>query len=136
MKGVGYALFASHLRQSVLVGLNSRDMVCDSSSSFLGELKGLVWALNDSKPLIQGKPVVLWTDSQSVFKRLTRTSTESKNLIDKRVSRLLAWLWINYPSSQMNVRFVLGLENGRADVMSRWGSRVRRPMLYEARVMS
>lgn len=98
-------------------------MVNDSSSSFMGELKGLALALNNAMSLIQGRPVVLRTDSQSVSKRLTGTSTKPKKRMNKRVSKLLAWLWSNYISSQLSIRFVPGLENGLAVVMSRWGVR-------------
>lgn len=56
-KGVGYALFAGHLSQSNLGRLNSKRMSSDSSSSFLDELKGLVWDLNDTKSMIQSKPL-------------------------------------------------------------------------------
>lgn len=83
----------------MLVELNSKGMVSDTSSSFLSELKGLVSALNDAKTMIHGRLVVLWANSQSVFKQLTGTNTDPKKIMDKRVSCLLAWLWGNYPSS-------------------------------------
>lgn len=126
-KGVGYALFAGHLRQAILVGINSKEFQEDVSSSFLGELKGLVWALNNVKGLVQSRLMVLSTNSRSMFKRLTGIHTEPKKMKDKRVSRLLAWLWGTFSSTQLNVRFVPGLENIIADVMSRWGSKSGNP---------
>lgn len=77
-KGVGYALFVVHPSQAILVGVNSKGYPDDVSSFFLGELKGLVGALNDTNSSIQSRLVVLWTDYQSVFKRLTRKLTEPK----------------------------------------------------------
>lgn len=66
--GVGYALFADHLSQIVLLGILSKGFVEVTSSLFLGKLKGLVWAMNGTKILVQNKLIVLWIDSQSVFK--------------------------------------------------------------------
>lgn len=116
---MGYALFAGHPSQALLVGINYKELQDDVSSSFLGELKGLVWALNDTKGLIQGRSVVIWTDSQSVFKRLTGKLTKPMKMRDKRVCKLLAWLWSNFPSTQLSVCFVPRLENGIVDVMSK-----------------
>lgn len=79
-RGVGYALFAGHPSQAVLVGINSKGFQEDVLGSFLGELKRLVWALNDTKCLIQGRLVVFWTDSQSVFKRLIGKHIEPKKM--------------------------------------------------------
>lgn len=41
------------------MGINSKGAQEDVSSYFLGELKGLVWDLGDTKGLIQGRPMVL-----------------------------------------------------------------------------
>lgn len=107
-------------------------MLSDHSNSFLDELRGLVGALNDAKVMINGRAMLLWIDSQSVFKRLTGNSTKPKRLMGKRVSRLLAWLWSNYLLTQMSMRFVLGLKNGMADVISRWGVKTGTPRVKQA----
>lgn len=39
---------------------------------------------------------------------------------DKWVSKLIAWLWSNFPFTQLNVGFGPGMENGIAEVVSRW----------------
>lgn len=57
-RGVGYALFASHLNQVVLVGIKSKGVQQDTSSSFWVS-KRVLWALDDTKSLLQIRLVVL-----------------------------------------------------------------------------
>lgn len=68
--GSGYALFCGHPIQGVLIGLNSHRDADDFSSS-VGEPESVAWAVQDVKSLVQGRPVVLWTDAESVYKKLT-----------------------------------------------------------------
>lgn len=62
---VGYALFCGHPSQRLLIGVNSYKLV-DDSSSFLGELRSIAWALQYVKTLVQGRPLVIWTNAESV----------------------------------------------------------------------
>lgn len=66
-KGADYALFAGHPSLRVLLGVNSHGLKRNEMSSYLGEMQGLVWVLNDIKTIVQGGPWVLWTDSEGVF---------------------------------------------------------------------
>lgn len=43
-----------------------------------------------------------------------------KKLLDVRVSRLLTWLWANFPAICFDVKFVPGEFNVEADTLSNW----------------
>lgn len=58
--------------------------------------------------LVQGRPIVLWIDAESVYKKLSGMRSEPKKMMDKRVSRVVGWLLENNPSSQLTVRYILG----------------------------
>lgn len=38
------------------------------------------------------------------------------------MSGLLAWVWENFPAERLKVRFIPGVYNKEADVLSRWGT--------------
>lgn len=65
-------------------------------------------ALQDFKPLVQGRREVLSTNDESVYKKLTRQNFEPKKLMNESVSRGVGWLVEDYPSSQVTVRYVPG----------------------------
>lgn len=109
-RGIGYAFLVGHPSQGYMVGMKSHAMKEDRSSSLLGELKALCWALKGTKQLIQGNMFFPWTDNCS--QKITQTQKISgvkeyqKKMEDIRVSRLLAWLWQNFPTNQLIVKFV------------------------------
>lgn len=85
-----YVLYARELAEGVVVGLRSKGGRDEHASSYLGELRGGCWALEDTKKVVQGQPIILWTDSESVYQRISRKETNSKKLLDVRISRMLA----------------------------------------------
>ena len=118
--GQGYALFMGKQPEGRMVALNSRREVSGwKTSSFLGELKTIVWALKDVEHLLQGDRVTVWTDSESSQKRLM--SCRLDDFSDKRVSRCLGYLLENFPiGARLKVKFLPSGDNSFADQLSRW----------------
>lgn len=50
-----------------------------------------------------------------------RENVSEDKLLDVRVNNLLTWLWENFPSYQLEVKFVPGDFDVKADILSRWG---------------
>lgn len=71
-------LYARDPSEGVVVGLGSKGSGDESASSYLGGVRGVCWALEDTKKLMRGQPVILWTDSESVHQRITKKSTDPK----------------------------------------------------------
>lgn len=86
---------------------------------YLGELKRVCWALKDTKRIVQGQQLILFTDSESVYQRITRKVANPKRMLDVRVSRMLAWVWSNFPAERLIVKFVPGEYNQKADLLLR-----------------
>ena len=108
----GYLLWARGRGREHLVDLGSK-AVPETTSSFLGELKAIVWACQATKPLRGDFPLLIRTDNQAVAEQL---STSTPSLKDKRVLRLLGWLLGN---ENFIVEFIPGAENQGADLLSR-----------------
>ena len=108
----GYLLWAKGSHHEHLVDLGSKS-VPETTSSFLGELKAIVWACQTTKPLRGDLPLLIRTDNQAVAEQLATTTPSLK---DKRVMRLLGWLLGN---ENFTVEFVPGAENRGADLLSR-----------------
>lgn len=70
---------------------------------------------------MQGRKLVLWTDSQSAFKQIERKDVDSKCLYDVQVARLISWLWSNFMEKYLEVKFIPGKYNGIADMLSLGG---------------
>lgn len=85
-RGMGYALYVGEPEERKVVGLGSKGASDDRSSSYLGELSGVVWALKQTKKLIQGQKVILWTDSESVYQGIARKLSDHKKMLDVRMS--------------------------------------------------
>ena len=118
--GIGYALFSGTISEGRLISLNSCRETKGPSSSMLGELRGLCWALEQVKVQTAGTRVILWTDSQSAY-QCVMTTPKKRSVLDVRVSRLLDWLWSNFPiPSRLEVRHLPGASNTIADTLSRW----------------
>lgn len=84
----GMPYFVAIPIQGLLIVINSHKLL-DDSNSFLGELKSVSWALQDVKPFVQGRLVVLWIDAESVYKKLTGHSFDPKRMMDKRASIIM-----------------------------------------------
>lgn len=119
-KGMGYILYVEDPTEGAVVGLRSKGSGDENASSYLGELRGVYWALEDTKKLVRGHPIVLWTDSESVYQRIAKTSIDPKKLLDVRVSQMLAWIWANFSSPRLSAKFLPGQYNKEADILSRW----------------
>ena len=104
-----------------MIALNSKREVSGlKTSSFLGELKTIVWALKDVEHLLQGDRVTVWTDSESSQKRLM-SCPRPDDFSDKRVSRCLGYLLENFPiGARLRVKFLPSGDNSFADQLSRW----------------
>lgn len=50
--GFGYILYAEAVEDGTMVGLGSKSVENDLSSSYLCELKGLCWTLEETKGLV------------------------------------------------------------------------------------
>lgn len=74
------------------MSLNSHGMEDNGSTTFSRELKEVVWDLRDTKYVGQGRRLVLWTDFERVFQKLTETHVGTKHMLNRRVSRSLEWL--------------------------------------------
>lgn len=87
--GHGYLLFGGTPHHGILVGLHFKEAK-DMAKTYLGELRGICWALHDVQRMVKGRNVVLWSDSESACQRLSRRVIAKKRVLDVRVSRLLA----------------------------------------------
>lgn len=122
--GCGYVLFSKAYKDGRVVGMNSKSNKEGPVSSYLGELQGICWALNETKGLVQERKLVLWTDSESAYKRIKRCDIDFKCLYDVRVAQLLSCLWANFTAEQLEVKFIPGEYNGIADMLSCWSCKV------------
>lgn len=63
-KGCGYALFVGPQDKVKIEGLKSKGSTGDAVSLYLGELQGICWALDETRTMMQGRKLILWTDSR------------------------------------------------------------------------
>lgn len=77
-KGMGYVLYARELDDGVVMGLRLKGSGDEIAILYLGELRGVCWALEDTKKLVQIQPLMLWINSESVYQRITQKSTDPK----------------------------------------------------------
>lgn len=89
----------------------------------MSELRGICLALEYIMRLVQGRKLVIWTDSENAYFRITRNKTDPNKLLNAHISRLLACIWANFSESRLLVQFVPGEDNEGADTLSRWGVR-------------
>lgn len=87
--GMGCILYAEDPKDGVIVGVRSKGAQFDHSSSYLGELTGVIWELKDTKKLVHGNMIVLWTDLESVFRLIIGNLNDKKKLLDICVSNML-----------------------------------------------
>lgn len=117
-EGYGYVLYGLEDKRILSLGLNSKSVKDQKTSNFLDELSGIVWALKDVKFMVGGKPLTIWTDSESANQRI-KSDPKDKDLGDNRVSGMLGWLWGNFHVSNVDIRFPPGNYNSAADWLSK-----------------
>jgi len=115
--GQGYCLWVGTPSQGYLVGMGSSNLK-EPVSSMLGEMRTLCWALKKTLHLTAGHSVVVWTDSEATYYRLTRHRSKT-SLKDVRIYRLLSWLLVNF-EGRLQIRYLPSSENVIADSLSRW----------------
>ena len=108
----GYMLFAETKEGKVLCDLGSK-RILENTSSFLGELKAVVWACKDTKAFRGDMPLRIVTDNLALAEKM---KAGSFGLNDQRAVRLFGWLLGN---ENFTVEFVPGAENVGADLLSR-----------------
>lgn len=107
-----YLLFCEGHNGSLLCDIGSKTMV-EPTSSFVGEMKALVWACKSTKALRGDLPLTLHTDNHAVAVVLSGRKVTGN---DRRVLRLWGWLVAN---ERYTVDFAPGSTNIGADLLSR-----------------
>jgi len=112
---VGYMLFGVSAESGTekLIDLGSHVMA-ETTSSFLGELNGIITALKKTKRLRGYVPTTVYSDNCSVVDKLKKGAAISD---DVRVCRRLEYILHNEANAQF--RFLPGTENTGADALSR-----------------
>lgn len=85
-------------------------------SSYLGELKRICWALEETRALMKGRILIVWTDLESAFERIKRRDVYPKCMYDVRVARFLSCLWSNFIEERLEMKFIPGEYNGIANI--------------------
>ena len=95
-------------------------MVEVSDSSFLGELDVIVWKIKQMVFITQGQKLIVFIDSQSLWKELQSTNNWVQE-DDGRVLHLLGYLVGNFTlGNSLEFRFVPREANKLADLLSKW----------------
>ena len=113
----GYALWAGAPQDGVLVGIGSSRHKLPTSS-MLGKLHTVIWALKETTELTKGTKIIVETDLESAKRRLARPPT-GEAIKDVRVLRSLAWMVANF-GPRLEIAFLPGEDNQLADLLSRW----------------
>ncbi len=114
---IGYVLFglpSSGRGEKQLLDIGSSKLEDQRSSSYLGELRGLVYALKKTKPLRGTCPTAVFNDNRALVEQLQRGELVTH---DVRVARLIAYLLAN--EENVEFAFVPGESNQGADLLSR-----------------
>jgi len=112
---IGYMLFgvSAYTGAKKLLDLGSHRLHM-TTSSYLGELNGIVIALKKTRRLRGNLPTVVFSDNQGVIDKLRSGLAVSD---DVRVCRRLEYILHNEANAEF--RFLPGTENGGADALSR-----------------
>lgn len=109
----GFLLFAVIGEKEELIEIGS-SKIKEKTSSYLGEMKSIVWALKRTKALRGDIKTVIINDNEAVCKRLKEQPLITD---DKRTFRLWGWFVANEPNAQVEYR--PGVLNEGADYLSR-----------------
>jgi len=118
----GYMLFgismSSGAKKLLDIGSHSLPM---TTSSFLGELNGIITALKKTRRLRGSIPTVVLSDNCGVIEKL-KTGVATSD--DVRVCRRLEYILHNEANAEF--RFLPGTENAGADALSRLRARIQK----------
>ena len=115
MNQFGYCLFNSEF-EPCLFGSVGTD---DRTSSFLGELQGIVFSLKQIYRMIRGSVLHVYSDNKATVEWLKNPSQLHK-MKDLRIQRLQSWLTWHFTPETIRYHFVDGEQNCVADLLSRW----------------
>ena len=109
----GYMLFGCRDGEQRLLDIGSRahGLV---TSSYLGELDAIVWACKRTKAYRGSVPLVIRTDSHSLYAK-----AKSGNFYDPDIRAFRRWAWLIANEPGFRIDFVPGVENAGADFLSR-----------------
>ena len=109
----GYMLFGCRGKEQRLLDLGSRahGLV---TSSYLGELDAIVWACKRTKSYRGSVPLVICTDSHSIFMK-----AKSGDFCDPDIRAFRRWAWLVANEPGFRIEFVPGVKNSGADLLSR-----------------
>ena len=114
-EALGYVLFVDGEGGRRIADINSTKTTDQASvSSFLGELRGIVWGLKKTRHIVWTSPIKICCDNQGTVSRLKRGEIMGD---DVRCSRLMGWIRENVP--QARFEYVPGAINRVADHLSR-----------------
>ena len=114
-EALGYVLFVDGEGGRQIVDINSAKTADQATvSSFLGELRGIVWGLKKVRHIVWTAPIKVCCDNQGTVSRLRKGETMGD---DVRCSRLMSWILENFP--QACWEYVPGAINQVADFLSR-----------------
>lgn len=68
---------------------------------------------------MNSQQLTFFTDSESVYKRITWKVADPKKLLDVRVSKMLGWVWSNFSVGRFTVKFVHREYNQEANLLSK-----------------
>ena len=124
---LGYCLFFKSGEDFKLCDMNSCiKKEARSVSSFLGELMGIKYALNSVRHLLSSAPLSVYCDNNGVVTKLNHFIDDFSDI---RVSRLVSWLFSNFPA--IHLFYFPGGLNKIADGLSRLPA-TSSPMLSNA----
>lgn len=111
----GYVL-CNHNREPILFGSTSSN---DKTSSFLGELQGIVFALKQVYKLLKGTFIYVYSDNKATVEWLKAPTFLNKGK-DLRIQRLHSWISWHFNNDTIQFCFIDGNKNIIADLLSRW----------------
>ena len=109
----GYMSFAQRDGKDHLVDIGSRAHGLQSSS-YLSELDAVVWACKRTKAFRGSIPLIIRTDSNSLYSKV-----QSRSFYDADVRVFRRWAWLLAKEPGFWIEFVPETENSGADLLSR-----------------
>ena len=116
---IGYMLFAELSDgRKCLVDIGSKSGV--HGSSYLGELKGIVWACKQTKAYRGDIPLTIQSDNHGIHDK-----ERARILIDDDCRSFRRWGWLLSNEPGFELFFLPGVDNTGADLLSRKGKKIR-----------
>ena len=114
---IGFVLFgfpSSGCEQRQLLDIGSSKLVDHRTSSYLGELSGVVYALEKTRALCGASPTIVFNDNRALVEQLQRGESVTH---DVRIARQISYLLAN--EANTSYRFVPREINRGADLLFR-----------------